>query len=107
MQDLLVRVALLERRRPGAGMRWSASRAALAVAITAAAGWLDEGIQYLLPNRHFDWLDVALNLLAAVLAVGALAALAEARRAARAAARTAARKLFRSCPTMPMAAIKR
>lgn len=82
----LVFAALLERQRPGGEMRWSASRAALAVLLTGAAGWLDEGIQYLLPNRHYDWLDVGLNLLAAVLAVGALAALAEARRADRAAA---------------------
>ena len=81
----LVYAALLERQRPGAAMRWSASRAALAVLLAGIAGWLDEGIQYLLPNRHYDWLDVALNLLAAVLAVGAAAALAEAHRADRAA----------------------
>jgi len=81
----LVYAALLERRRPAAGMRWSASSAALAVVLTGAAGWADEGIQYLLPNRHYDWIDVGLNVLAAILAVGALAALAEARRADRAA----------------------
>ena len=82
----LVYAALLERERPGAGLRWSASRATLAVMVTGAGGWLDEGIQYLLPNRHYDWVDVGLNLLAAVLAVGAMAASAEARRADRAAA---------------------
>ena len=82
----LIYAALLERRRPGAGMRWSVKSAALAVLATAVAGWVDEGIQYLLPNRHYDWLDVGLNLLAGVLAVGALAALAEARRADRSAA---------------------
>ncbi len=82
----LVYAALLERQRPGAAIRWSAAPAAAAVALTGLAGWLDEGIQYLLPNRHYDWMDIGLNLLAAVLAVGALAARAEARRADRAAA---------------------
>jgi len=82
----LVYAALLERRRPGAGMRWSISQALLAVLMTGLAGWIDEGIQYLLPNRHYDWMDVVLNLVAAVLAIGALAALAEARRLDRAAA---------------------
>ena len=77
----LIYAALLERRRPGGSMRWSAPAAALATLLTGVAGWVDEGIQYLLPNRHYDWLDVGLNLLAAVLAVAALAALAEARRA--------------------------
>ena len=67
-------------------MRWSASQAALGVAVAGAAGWADEGIQFLLPNRYYDWRDVGLNLLGAVLAVGAAAALAEARRADRAAA---------------------
>lgn len=79
----LIYSALLERRRPAAGMRWSAPAAAPAVLLTGLAGWVDEGIQYLLPNRQYDWIDVGLNLLAAVLAIGALAALAEARRADR------------------------
>ena len=81
----LVYGALLERRRPGAGMRWSMRPAVTAVLVTALAGWLDEGIQHLLPNRYYDWKDVGLNLLAAILAVAALAALAEARRADRSA----------------------
>jgi hypothetical protein len=83
---VLVYAALFERRRPGAGLRWSAAPAALAVLLAGLAGWVDEGIQHLLPNRQYDWMDVGLNVLAAVLAVGALAALAEARRADRAAA---------------------
>ncbi len=81
----LIYAALLERQRPGGEMRWSMSRAALAVLMTGLAGWLDEGIQYLLPNRHYDFVDVGLNLLAAALAIGALAALAEVHRADRAA----------------------
>ncbi|MFQ5351431.1 MAG: VanZ family protein [Thermoanaerobaculia bacterium] len=82
----LVYLALLERRRPGAELRWSAPAALVAALATGLAGWLDEGIQHLLPNRQYDWLDVGLNLLAAVLAIGALAALAEAHRADRGAA---------------------
>lgn len=83
----LVYAALLERQRPGGPLRWSTSRAALAILLTGLAGWGDEGIQYLLPNRHYDWFDVGLNLLAAVLGVASLSALAEARRRARPAAR--------------------
>ena len=76
----LVYAALLERRSPGGALRWAAGPALVAVAVTAVAGWVDEGIQYLLPNRHYDWVDVGLNLLAAILAVAAVGALAEARR---------------------------
>ena len=35
--------------------------AALALVVTALLGWVDEGIQGLLPNRVYDWLDVASN----------------------------------------------
>lgn len=83
----LVYAALLERDRPGGEMRWMPGQAALGALVTGLAGWGDEGIQYLLPNRHYDWLDVGLNLLAAVLAIAALAALAEARLAGRRGAR--------------------
>ncbi len=83
----LVYAALLERQRPGGAMRWAPGQAMLAVLLSGLAGWVDEGIQYLLPNRHYDWFDVGLNLLAAVLGVAALAALAEARRRSRQAAR--------------------
>jgi hypothetical protein len=38
-----------------------------AVLLGGAAGWLDEGIQYLLPNRTYDLADAALNLAAAAL----------------------------------------
>ena len=58
--------------------------------LTGLAGWLDEGIQPLRPNRHYDWVDVGLNLLAALLAVAAVAGLAEARRADRAGPRVTA-----------------
>lgn len=38
-----------------------------AVVVTSLLGWGDEGIQYLLPNRYFDWKDVLLNAISAVL----------------------------------------
>lgn len=55
----------------------------LAIAITAAIGLADEGVQWLLPGRVFDLRDVAFNALAAVLAVGGSGLLAWARRRTR------------------------
>lgn len=46
-----------------------------AVLVTAYAGWVDEGIQDLLPGRHYDFRDVLLNAAAAVLAVATATAL--------------------------------
>jgi hypothetical protein len=40
-----------------------------AVVLTGIAGWVDEGIQELLPNRFYDLRDVAMNVAAGVLAV--------------------------------------
>jgi len=65
--------------------------AAGAVLLTAAAGWLDEGIQGVLPNRHYDLRDVGLNALAGAMAVGTLAGLRWTR-AADAARRAAAKE---------------
>jgi len=50
-------------------------RYAAAAVFTLAAGWLDEGIQALLPSRYYDLRDVAFNAAAGVFALGALAAL--------------------------------
>lgn len=47
-------------------------RTAFAAAFSLAAGWLDEGIQALLPNRYYDLRDVAFNFTAGMLAVCAL-----------------------------------
>lgn len=56
----------------GAPVGWSESRRLAAAALfTAAAGWLDEGIQALLPTRHYDLRDVGFNALAGVMALGA------------------------------------
>jgi len=46
----------------------------LAVVSASLLGWLDEGLQWLLPNRVYDVRDVGVNCLAAVIAVGAVAA---------------------------------
>lgn len=44
-----------------------------ALLLTVAAGWLDEGIQHLLPERYYDLRDVALNAAAGALALIAVA----------------------------------
>jgi VanZ family protein len=62
---------------------WLAPPAAPAIAAflaTAAAGWIDEGIQHLLPNRYYDLRDVAFNAAAGALAIAAVASLRWARR---------------------------
>jgi hypothetical protein len=80
--------ALAERRRrlPGSVMALPAAPAVAAILLTAAAGWVDEGIQHLLPNRYYDLRDVAFNASAGALAVGGMAARSWARGRSRAAA---------------------
>jgi 4-amino-4-deoxy-L-arabinose transferase-like glycosyltransferase len=72
----LVYTALLERQRAtsvgsaepsGGGSKLRP--AVLAFLITGAAGWIDEGIQEILPNRFYDLRDVAMNAAAGALAV--------------------------------------
>jgi VanZ family protein len=58
---VLIFRALQERRRNGKDIP---RPAALAFGVTALLGWMDEGIQFLLPNRIYDWRDVLFNLLA-------------------------------------------
>lgn len=60
----LVEAALRER-----GSRWPG---AIAIVITLAAGWLDEGIQGMVPGRIYDLRDVGFNVTAAILAVFSL-----------------------------------
>jgi len=55
----LVYGALRERRRQGAATLVSPFAGALA--LTFVAGWVDEGIQAVLPNRVYDPRDVAFN----------------------------------------------
>ena len=73
---VLVYRALEERALNG---RSVSAPAVLATAVTALLGWLDEGIQALLPNRVSDLRDVGVNALAGVLAISASLALARAR----------------------------
>lgn len=63
----LVHEALLERRDNG---RPAPAPALLALIISLSLGWLDEGIQSLLPNRVFDLIDVAFNSIAASMIIG-------------------------------------
>jgi VanZ family protein len=49
------------------------------VVVTSALGWIDEGIQALLPNRVYDLRDVGTNAFAAVMATLASVVLAWAR----------------------------
>ncbi len=73
---VLIYQALSERRRGG---RRVPSPALLAMAATALLGWLDEGIQALLPGRVYDLRDVGVNALAGLMAISASLALARAR----------------------------
>ena len=74
---VLIYRALSERRSNG---RPVAAPAALAVTATALLGWLDEGIQAVLPQRVYDLRDVGFNALAGFMAVIATLALSWARR---------------------------
>lgn len=70
---VLIHQALLERARNGGSVP---KPAALAVALTALLGTLDECIQALLPARVFDVRDIGFNALAGFMAVAARLALA-------------------------------
>jgi hypothetical protein len=74
---ILIHQALSERRRNDSRVR---APAALAVVVTALLGWLDEGLQALLPGRVYDIRDVGFNALAGLMAIVASLALARARR---------------------------
>ena len=63
---VLIYQALGERARNG---RRVPVPAVLALVATALLGWLDEGIQSLLPNRVYDNFDVFSNALAALIAI--------------------------------------
>ena len=78
--------ALAERARQG---RRVPVPPLLAAMVTAALGVVDEGIQWFLPNRVFDPQDILFNLLAGSMAIGAVMALAWARRRTRRARRDA------------------
>lgn len=73
---VLIYEALTERRRNGGR---GPAPALLSVAITAALGAIDEGIQFLLPERVFDVRDLGFNALAGVLGVGGMTLLRQVR----------------------------
>ncbi len=69
--------ALTERVKRG---RHVPAPALLAILATSLVGTLDESIQWILPSRVFDPLDILVNVLAAVMAVAASVVLGWARR---------------------------
>jgi VanZ family protein len=74
---VLIHQALTERVRNGLRVPIPA---VFTVAVTALLGWLDEGIQWVHPNRVYDIRDVGVNALAGLMAIVASLALARARR---------------------------
>lgn len=73
----LVYQALVERRKLG---RKVPLPALLAVLITSLLGWLDEAIQYVLPDRVYDVRDVAFNALASSMTMAIIVVLQQVRR---------------------------
>ncbi len=63
---ILIYQALRERHANGRPVPMPALTAAL---VTALLGWVDEGIQLLLPNRVYDLVDVGLNAAFATMAI--------------------------------------
>ena len=63
---VLIYQALRERLQNGGRVRVPA---VLALVVTALVGWLDEGIQALIPNRVYDNFDVFSNAVAAVIGI--------------------------------------
>ena len=63
---VLIYQALSERARNG---RRVPAPAVLALVLTVALGWLDEGLQALIPNRVYDNFDVVRNTVAALIGI--------------------------------------
>lgn len=51
-----------------------------AIGFNALLGWVDEGIQAMIPDRHYDLRDIMMNTLAGTIAVFAMVVLHQARR---------------------------
>ena len=63
---MLIYQALSERARNGRRVR---APAVLALVATVALGWIDEGLQALIPNRVYDNFDVVRNSVAAMIGI--------------------------------------
>lgn len=74
---LLVHAALLERNRHGGSVP---GPAVVAVVGTSLVGLVDELIQWFIPNRVFDPIDIVFNTVAATLAIGGAEVLSRASR---------------------------
>jgi hypothetical protein len=74
-------VALLAQASAPAAWTLRRKRAAAALFVLVA-GWIDEGIQAVLPNRFYDLRDVLFNTFAGLMALGVAAAVMRARRVA-------------------------
>lgn len=72
---LLLRAAVAESRRVRSRLARSTATEAWTLAAATAIGWIDEGVQAILPNRMYDLRDVGFNAFAAALALAAAAAL--------------------------------
>lgn len=77
MVGALIFHALIERHNNG---RRVPSPVFLAIGLTALLGWIDEGLQLLLPGRFYDLRDVGFNALAGLMAVVASLFLARVQR---------------------------
>lgn len=75
----LIYAALAERRRARGEPPAPSGAVWAAFLLTALLGWIDEGIQDLLPGRYYGLQDVVINAIAGGLAATALAALARVR----------------------------
>jgi hypothetical protein len=73
---VLIYQALIERQENG---RPVPVPAVLTIVVTALLGWIDEGIQAILPNRVYDLIDVGFNALAGLMAIVAILVLGWAR----------------------------
>ena len=73
----LIYHALIERERNG--RKIIPSPAIYAVVVTGLLGWLDEGLQAILPNRVYDIRDAGFNALAGLMAIAAILVLSRVR----------------------------
>lgn len=74
---VLIYQALLERKRNSGKVILPALSAIL---LASLFGAIDEGIQYFLPNRVFDWRDIGFNSFAAIIAICATSVLSQIRK---------------------------